>query len=466
MLIQILKDQNTPGQETFLMRAVRMNHLQGVQRLLQAGAGFGKICNGKLALHLAVVFADLRIISLLLANNACVNLPDHVGDTALILATMRNDSEILNLLIDNGALVNFKNREGQTALLKAVSGKFTTSVRCLLERGADVSIIDQNGNTALILASMNGSMDVVQMLTQAGADVNMVNSEGETALLAAVAGSRLETVNFLLDFNVDLNHKNKSGNSALIIAAEQNDVSCVEALLARGADVNQINTNGDTALMIGSAHGSVEMVKSLLFYEADANLKDVYGNSSLVSCVARYTNVLSGEKACCENFADFLEDEKPKLVLIIKSLIEASADVNDVTNREGNPVLFDVIRAGDLDLVKLFLPTADLEQRDLDGNTAAIVASEAGRLPILQELLGRGACVNAANSSCLTALHKAIMMSDVDMVKTLIAAGAEVNLDDPDGNVYLNLAQSLDNTDVVEALKTALGLQHDPMKVF
>jgi ankyrin repeat protein len=115
---------------------------------------------------------------------------------------------------------------------------------------------------------------------------------------------------------------------------------------------------------------------------------------------------------------------------------------------------------------------ADLEARNNDGQTALLVSvlgttanyvdlDAAGENPwhnrwgqVTQLLLERGADVNAADKRGATPLFLAIFSQDMDLCRTLIKAGADVNHELPNGVSMLRFARTISSKQVVELLLT------------
>ncbi len=98
------------------------------------------------------------------------------------------------------------------------------------------------------------------------------------------------------------------------------------------------------------------------------------------------------------------------------------------------------IREGDRDVVgKLLDNGADVNSRDVDGNTALILASLYAGPECVELLLKKGADANAANKAGATALIRAA--TEYEKTRLLVAAGAKVDVRTADlGNTPLILA--------------------------
>jgi ankyrin repeat protein len=108
----------------------------------------------------------------------------------------------------------------------------------------------------------------------------------------------------------------------------------------------------------------------------------------------------------------------------------------------------------DLEQVKLLAFSAlDLNARDKHtGMTALEQAAEDGNLEIARTLLLAGASVNVKNDSGRTVLMYFRENSTADLVRELISAGAKVDARDESGGTALMNAASLSNAETVKAL--------------
>lgn len=96
-----------------------------------------------------------------------------------------------------------------------------------------------------------------------------------------------------------------------------------------------------------------------------------------------------------------------------------------------------------------------IESRDLDGNTPLVRVGFLGNLELANELLERGADVNAKNDIGYTALHFAAQEGHAAVAKLLLAKGAEVDALDVNGNTPLSNAVYNEKLDLVRLLLDA-----------
>jgi ankyrin repeat protein len=103
-------------------------------------------------------------------------------------------------------------------------------------------------------------------------------------------------------------------------------------------------------------------------------------------------------------------------------------ELNYTVMRGGSTPLLFAARAGDAESAKLLLAAgADANDGLPDGTSALVLAAHSGHRDVALTLLDKGANPNDLGIG-YTALHAAILKSDVDLVKALLAHGADPNI--------------------------------------
>jgi ankyrin repeat protein len=251
----------------------------------------------------------------------------------------------------------------------------------------------------------------IKALLDKGVDANAAGLDGITPLMAAAATGSLEAMQMLIDRRADVNARNRYGSTALMWSVT--DAKKVRLLLDRGADVNVVSRTGRTPLIVASfANPSAEVVRMLLAKGAEVGVMDP-------------------RKVTPLNAAAFGND-----TATIRLLLDASADVNTADTFIGLTPLINAAGNRNLEAVKLLLAKG--------ANVNAVSMTEG--LPRIQ--------TGIVEFGGWTPLLMAVPFGPPDLVKTLIDAGAKVNVQDYRGFSPLMLAAATDhaNPEIVRLL--------------
>jgi uncharacterized protein len=147
------------------------------------------------------------------------------------------------------------------------------AVKTLLKNGADVNAAQGDGMTALHWAARNGDTELTQMLLFAGANVKATTRlGGYTALMMAADQGHASVIAALLSGGSDAKAANALGTTALMLAAQSGNAQAVTTLVENGAEIEaKEKTFGQTPLMFAASTNRVEAIKALV--KAGANLK-------------------------------------------------------------------------------------------------------------------------------------------------------------------------------------------------
>ena len=302
------------------------------------------------------------------------------------------------------------------------------SIACLLA----VPLAGATPDLRLVEAVKNQDTDAIRTLLKERVDVNTREGDGATALHWAAHRNDVDTVDQLIRAGANVNTANDLGVMPLSLACLNRNVAIVERLLAAGANPNAAMT-GETALMTAARTGSADAVKALLVHGANINVKEpARGQTALMWAASQ---------------------QHPD---VVRLLIEAGADVNarsqsyairvnyggqsnnggDPTNpvtpgdtqRGGSTPLLFAARNGDVESLGLLLAAgARINDPLPDGMTPLTLAARSGQSAAAKFLIEKGADVNAAAVG-FTALHAAVLMGDLEVVKSLVSHGANPNI--------------------------------------
>jgi uncharacterized protein len=148
------------------------------------------------------------------------------------------------------------------------------AVRTLLAQRADVNAAQGDGATALHWAVYRGDRELADVLIRAGANVKAANREGATPLWLATLNGDAATITALLAGGADPNERLPLGRTPLMVASRTGNVAAIKVLLDRGADVNAKETlRGTTALMWAADEAHPAAVQLLVQRGADINAR-------------------------------------------------------------------------------------------------------------------------------------------------------------------------------------------------
>lgn len=352
------------------------------------------------------------VIPILLATTAWA-----AGDLRLIDAVKRRDPKAVSALLRQHADVDAAQPDGATALAWASYLDDTATAESLLAAGAKVTSADEYGETPLTLACANGNARLVEKYLKAGADANAARWDGETALMIAANAGNADAVKLLLDHGAKVNAaETRKGQTALMWATAEAHPEVTRLLIARGADVKAASKSGFTPLVFAAVKNDDESVRALLQAGADAN----YGLPDGPRVLMVAASFKSAKAAI--------------------ALLDGGADPN-IADRTGNTPLHAAAQLGSLDLVnKLIAKHADINARTHE--------TPAGRG-------GFGGGPFRPPPGQQTALLIAAKANQVEIMKALVAAGADPLINAQDGTTLL---MSAANSGHVEAVQYAYEL--------
>jgi uncharacterized protein len=130
------------------------------------------------------------------------------------------------------------------------------------------------GSSEVADAVMRGDRVAVDKLVEQHADVNAPQADGATALHWAVFRSNKEMVDVLLRAGANPKAANRDGSTPLWLASINGDAPIIESLIKAGADANEALPLGRTPLMVAARTGNVDAIKVLLDHGANVNAKE------------------------------------------------------------------------------------------------------------------------------------------------------------------------------------------------
>lgn len=413
----------------------------------------------------AVRSGDIEAVRALLASDSAIDLdtPSRDALTPLLRAAQSNDVALARVLLEAGADADASNRYGVSPLWLAATNRSAELVELLLEHDADPGIAMPHGETPLMAAARSGDPESIRLLVAAGADPNAAEtSHGETALMWAAAEDHPGAVRALVGGGADPDSASKAldlapmdwvqvgmvstvlpvgGWAPLMFAARENAQAAAIALIEVGADPDVQDPDGNTALLLALANEHYDLAALLLEAGADPNVGDRSGMGALFAAVDRVTSAPDFGRPPVPRF-----DEHDALDLVRLALAHGA----DPNARLTGPTLARHHGFPDRSLA--------------DGGTPLMRAVRGHDIESVRILLDAGAEIGARKDDGANVVHAMAAARtrggdeaealERELLDLLIDAGAEIEAVTVDGQTPMHRAARSGNASFIELLHT------------
>ncbi|KAL4919526.1 ankyrin repeat-containing domain protein [Aspergillus aurantiobrunneus] len=457
-----------------------LGHTGVVRALLKAGANT-RVLRGESdgVLFAAAANGHSDIVRSLVAKDRDL-LEKEQPTTPLYIASVWDQWETAKLLIDLGARPDYDPAsDGWTPLIGAADSGYTQTVRILLENGANPNLCGPGEqDTSLWFAVMRAkSVECVRALLEYDADPN--HEFLQPPLVIEICSSseispekKIDLLEALVNNTppIDIDKVDSNGTTGLMWAASSGNTALVEFLIAQGANVSATDDDLRGPLYYAVINGHREIIKKLLAKGAPVNSltkaettllqlsveKGVEQVSMLLDAGAN-PELENGDGLTVLNAA--VVEEKPE---VVKLLLDRKVDINHRDRADWSPIHDASAYCPNAEIVRLLADAgANLTETAANSQSPLHLAASKPRPDIVAVLLEfRGTLdIEQRNGSGETPLIKAVMSGNMECIRRLLHAGADINAQCSDGWTPLMRAIYIHEPhDVVSFLLSRPGL--------
>jgi ankyrin repeat protein len=368
------------------------------------------------------------------------------------------------------------------------------AVQALIQKKTDVNAPQVDGMTALHWAAHKGDLPLAEMLVKAGANVKAANRYGVTPVSSAAQNGNGPMMEMFLKAGADANTVMAGGETLLMTASRTGDVETIKSLLAHGADVNAKEAFAQqNALMWAAAEGNAQAVDALLKAGADFKLRDRYGYSPLLFAAREGKGDVAA--ILIKAGEDPSEAVKPRFRQRSHGIAQANRGIAGIA-RPGISALSLAVSNGHFEVATKLLelganpnagehgwaPIHSITWIRKPGTGDNAPAPEGSgtmtSLDMVKQLVAHGADINARmtkkdnvgltilNTKGATAYFLAARTADAELMRYLVQLGADPKIPNEDNSTPLMAAAGLgtrspgedagSESEVIEAIQAAL----------
>jgi ankyrin repeat protein len=449
--------------------------------------------DGSTLMHLASSAYNAQAALTFIRKGIPIHMPNKEGAKCIHIAAIHGHVEVVKAIVTKGESVDCRTKDGFTPLHLAVKFAKLELVECLLGLGANLQLnAIKGGETALHLATLvDKGEDCVNLLIKSGADVDAVDRSGETPLHYACRANNIKAVRLLLEDGARIDMQNERGENILHICVKESNLELIRDVIIQHVTtkrqvtqakllINQTNLRGESSVhyactLTGNrSHRDDEdreIIRALLVNKGDVFLQ----NHELLQTPVHYC-CRSGNTRILQEILAHLDQQlarvacnKPAKALwtplfyacheghqgIIKMLINQTARI-DVFDEQGEAPLHVAVSRGHTEVVDILLEhNAFVNVRNKPGMTPLHIAAQLGYNSMVTRLIkDHKAILDAMTLIKQIPLHLAAENGQLDVCKTLLSLGSDLNAIDNQSQTPLHLAARKNHAEVLKLFLT------------
>jgi ankyrin repeat protein len=336
----------------------------------------------------------------------------------------------------------------------------TINLRCF--RGESHCFPAPNKGSSLHLAAHFGLQKTVEMLLSSGINCDSKDAYQRTPLAWVSDCADIGVAKILIEHGTNINHIDGYSCTPIYWAAGFGNVPLVKLLLKNGARTDIRDRSGLLALDWAVTRGHFAVARAFIengVYTLDSKLMstweimlDLARDCGLIQVL---TEKNSNNHQCQRTLMD--RAVRQGYQSEVERLLDAGVCIDAEDNQGGTPLLR-AIDSGRLDMVKCLVNRgANIRHKDKLNRDMLHGGAVNGQANIIQFLLeiDDSLDVNRKDENSYTALHDAVRKGHVEVVKVLLAHGADSHIKAKNGKTPFTIARTNGRNDLLGMLQAA-----------
>jgi len=302
--------------------------------------------------------------------------------------------------LESGSIdINHQDEKKNSFLMLTLKRASYKSAIWLIDNGADPTIPDKENKTAIDIAVQKDKIAIVEeLLKLKKLDIDQKDDYGRSLLQNIIVSGNHSMAKTLIKCGANINTLDNKGKHILYDALSYGDPIFVRHLLTYdGIELNDIDKDGNTLMQHPQIEQDDTLAKDLLIAGSDPTILNTKGESYL------YKTALRGSEA----------------VDIIEIALGHGANVNALTKTNNTIMMELILRASEV-------PENNKKYRK-------------ELLNIVDIMLDYKGSINALDGNGESGLFNAIKIRDIDLIKYLLNAHIDVNIQNKNGETVLEL---------------------------
>ncbi|XP_065340589.1 serine/threonine-protein phosphatase 6 regulatory ankyrin repeat subunit C isoform X2 [Cloeon dipterum] len=471
--------------------AARKKDVEVARILVEYGAEVDAQNNeGQCALHISADVGDDAMVRFFFAVRASASIVDKQDRTPMHLAAEKGHASIIETLVDKfKASIWERTKDGSTLMHIASLNGHADCATMLFKKGVYLMMPNKKGARSIHTAARYGHVGIISTLLSKGEKVDVRTNDNYTALHIAVESGKPSSVETLLGFGAEVHVKGgKLLETPLHIAARVKDGDrCGLMLLKSGAGANVPTDDGQTPVHVASKYGNLATLLLLLEDGGDPLRTSKIGETPLhlacrgcradvvrhlitfvtaskgKSVAIQYVNAASDEGASAIHYAAQVTKKEVEHPMedkeVIRLLLESGADTTQTTKTTQETAFHYCAHAGNNDvLCEMISHLSQTEvqkalNRQTDkGWTPLLIACYHGHMELVNTLLANHARVDVFDLEGRSALHLAAEHGYINVCDALLQHKAFINSKSRIGYTALHMAAQNGYTQLVKFL--------------